>query len=80
VQYQDGTLIEPGDIVQIDTVYKGRVIACMDTDKYLPGEEGWSYLGKGIMIDTDFGGLVHYMPDTAESDQLLLIRREPVKN
>jgi hypothetical protein len=73
VKYEDGSEIQPGDLVQIDTRYRGTVIASMDTDRYLPGHEQWRYLGTGIMVDTDFGGLVHY---TSESpDQLVLIRR-----
>jgi hypothetical protein len=73
MKYEDGTDIEPGDVVQIDTQYRGRVIASMDTNEYLPGEEGWAYLGAGIMVDTDFGGLVHYTAETA--DYLVLIQR-----
>jgi len=73
VKYMDGTDIAPGDIIQIATKYRGRVIASMDTEKYLPGQEGWAYLGEGIMVDTDFGGLVHYTVETA--DDFALIKR-----
>jgi len=73
MKYADGTDIEPGDIVQIDVKYRGRVIASMDTSEYLPGEERWSYLGAGIMVDTDFGGLVHYTSDAA--DDFVLLQR-----
>ena len=75
MKFPDGTDIEPGDLIQIDTKYRGRVIASMDTGRYLPGEEGWSYLKVGIMVDTDFGGLVHYTTDTA--DAFLLIEHAP---
>jgi len=60
VRYADGQLIATDDTVEIDSQYRGRVIACMDTNRCLPGAEGWAYLEKGIMVDTDFGGLVHY--------------------
>jgi hypothetical protein len=30
MKYADGTDIEPGDVVQIDRIYRGRVIASMD--------------------------------------------------
>ena len=73
MRYADGTTIEPGDIVQIDGVYRGKVLASMDTKRYLPGEEGWDYLGVGIMIDTDFGGRVHYTEDG--TDELVLVQR-----
>jgi len=42
MKYADGRDIEPGDIIQIDTNYRGKVIASMDTGKYLPGGEGWA--------------------------------------
>ncbi|MGR4877810.1 hypothetical protein [Pseudoxanthomonas sp. LARHCG66] len=73
MKYADGTDIKPGDVVQIDTQYRGRVIASMDTGEYLPGQDGWAYLGTGIMVDTDFGGLVHYTAETA--DDLVLMQR-----
>jgi hypothetical protein len=46
----------------------------MDTSKYLPGCSDWAYLGTGIMVDTDFGGLVHYTNESAED--FVLLRRE----
>jgi len=73
VRYADGELIATDDTVEIDGQYRGRVIACMDTNRCLPGAEGWAYLEKGIMVDTDFGGLVHY-PDL-QADQIVLITR-----
>ena len=73
MRYADGQLIAPGDTVEIDGQYRGRVIACMDTKRYLPGAEDWAYLATGIMVDTDFGGLVHYTG--LQSDQLVLITR-----
>ena len=73
MKYANGTDIKPGDVVRIDTQYRGRVIASMDTGEYLPGEDGWAYLGTGIMVDTDFGGLVHYTTETA--DDLVLMQR-----
>lgn len=77
MKYADGTDIQAGDIVQIDEAHRGRVLASMDTGQYLPGQERWAYLGKGIMVDTDFGGCVHY---TAEAtDALTLIERPSVK-
>jgi len=73
MKYKDGQDIEPGDIIQIDTIYRGKVVASMDTDRYLPGQEGWADLGEGIMVDTDFGGLVHYTREA--SDDFALIER-----
>jgi hypothetical protein len=73
MKYADGTNIEPGDVVQIDARYPGRVVASMDTRKYLLGQEHWEHLGSGIMVDTDFGGMVHYTEDA--SDEIVLVAR-----
>ncbi|MGE5525405.1 MAG: hypothetical protein ACM3SS_16955 [Rhodospirillaceae bacterium] len=73
MKYRDGTTIEPGDLVQIDGAYRGRVVASMDTKKYLPNQEHWDYLGSGIIVDTDFGGMVHYTEEAI--DELVLIQR-----
>lgn len=76
MKYANGTEIEPGDLVQIDVKYRGRVVASMDTNKYLPDQEHWAYLGHGIMVDTDFGGLVHYTSDA--TDDLVFLQRDAV--
>ena len=73
MKFADGSDIKPGDLIQIDAIYSGRVVASMDTNEYLPGEDSWAYLGKGIMVDTDFGGLIHYTSDT--TDGFVLIQR-----
>lgn len=70
--YVDGRLVLAGDIVRIDGQYRGIVIAAIDDRSYLPGGEGWEYLGCGAMIDTDFGGLVHYQQD---DEELVLVHR-----
>lgn len=72
MKYSDGQLVLAGDVVQIAGKYRGLVIAAIDNKSYLPGGEDWEYLGTGAMIDTDFGGLVHY-PE--EDEELVLVRR-----
>nr|WP_228737276.1 hypothetical protein [Xanthomonas euvesicatoria] len=62
-------------MIQIDTLYRGKVIACMDTADYLAGQESWGYLGEGIMVDTDFCGLVHYTQASALAEELVLLQR-----
>jgi hypothetical protein len=57
--------------MRIDIQYRGRVIASMDSGRYLPGHESWAYLEVGIMVDTDFGGLVYYTTETAEEFELI---------
>ncbi|MBV8621436.1 MAG: hypothetical protein JOY84_21435 [Curvibacter sp.] len=76
MQYPNGDLIQVGDEVLIERKTFGRVIASMDTSAYLPGEESWDYLNEGVMIQTDFAGLVHY---TTDASDLLELRRRPSK-
>jgi len=73
MQYADRCEIKPGDVIQIDSRYHGTVVASMDHGEYLRGQEQWSYLKEGIMVDTDFGRLVHYTKDA--KDDLVLIKR-----
>lgn len=73
MKYADGTSIEPGDVIQIDGTYRGVVRASMDTGRYLPGWEDWAYLKEGIMVETSFAGLVHYM--VGATDELVLLER-----
>jgi hypothetical protein len=73
MRYMDGNEAMVGDVVAIDTKYRGVVVACMDRGEYLPGREQWAYLKEGIMVDTDFGGLVHYT--TGAVDEMALIHR-----
>jgi hypothetical protein len=60
LKYTDGRVVLAGDVVRIDGQYRETVVAAIDDASYLPGGEAWEYLGGGAMIDTDFGGLVHY--------------------
>ena len=76
MRYRDGQDVLPGDIVSIDTTYRGTVVGCIDTAQYSPplSHAQCGYLGTGILVDTDFGGMVHY-PDGPESDDIVLLRR-----
>lgn len=76
MKYTDGTLAKIGDEVLISGQHRGVVVADLDGDQY-SGEyprEQWSHLGSGLLINTDFGGLVHYtqaslVGETMELDQ-----------
>lgn len=72
VQGEEGML---GDIVSIDGNYRGVVVACLDRSEYSEQapESEWRYLSDGIIVDTDFGGLVHYR--SSDDDRLELIER-----
>jgi hypothetical protein len=71
LNYADGLAVEPGDLVLVGGTDRGRVVASIDTGKHLPGHDGWAYLRQGIMVDTDFAGLVHYTAQTIGTIALL---------
>jgi hypothetical protein len=73
MHYSDGNESQAGDVVQIDFKYRGTVVACIDSNEYLHGYEHCSYLKHGIMVNTDFGGLVHYTSEA--TDELVLLHR-----
>jgi hypothetical protein len=75
MHYFDGNEAHLGDVVLIDGKYKGTVVASMDTNEYSDAhpKEQWGYLKKGVMIDTEFGGLVHYTEPNQE--HMVLTRR-----
>lgn len=76
MKYSDGSEAHVGDVVVIDGKHKGTVVASIDTNEYTAEhpKEQWAYLGRGVMIDTDFGGLVHYS-DTSQEHIVLKQRR-----
>ena len=47
-----------------------------DEDSSEHPKEQWGYLRSGIMIDTDFGGLVHYEQDTLVCEIIKLLHRD----
>jgi hypothetical protein len=75
VNYADGNEACLGDQIAIDDRYRGVVVACMDRDEFSAeySREQWGYLGRGIMVNTDFGGLIHY-PDGADEHMVLISR------
>ncbi|WP_266170806.1 hypothetical protein [Dyella subtropica] len=74
MKYKDGQTVRAGDVVQIDDLYRGVVVAAIEDKSYLPGyeEREWDYLESGALIDTNFAGLVHYPHD---DEQLVLLSR-----
>lgn len=75
MKYADGNEAHVGDHLLIDGQYHGEVVACIDRDEYSPNRprEQWAYLARGVMVDTDFGGLVHYAD--GEHEHLVLLSR-----
>ncbi|MFZ6046764.1 hypothetical protein ACFW0H_11625 [Pseudomonas sp. CR3202] len=75
MNYIDGQKALLGDEVLIAGKHKGNVVACIDQGQYssqYPASD-WSYLGEGALVDTDFGGIVHYT--NAENEHIVLVRR-----
>ena len=70
MKYTDGSDIKLGDKVLISGKYHGVVVADIDGNEYSESnpKEQWGYLGSGVMIDTDFGGLIHYKEETMEGE------------
>jgi len=77
MNYTDGTQAKVGDKVLIAGRHNGVVVADMDSDEYsseYPREQ-WGALGSGVMINTDFGGLVHYDQNSLNGELMELLRR-----
>ncbi len=77
MKYTDGNLARVGDRVLIGKKYHGIVVADMDGDEYSTEhpKEQWGYLRSGVMVDTDFGGIVHYDQDTLVGEIMELVQR-----
>ncbi len=77
MKYTDGNHARVGDRVIIANKYKGVVVANMDDHEYSSEhpKEQWSYLKQGVMIDTDFGGLVHYQQESLVGEIIELENR-----
>jgi hypothetical protein len=78
MRYHNDQPIHVGDVVTIDVRHEGTVVACIEDGIFLHphAQEQWTHLDKGVLIDTSFGGLVHYVDEAAlEEDQVRLLRR-----
>ncbi len=74
--YADGNEAMLGDVVAIDASFSGVVVASIDNAQYskdFPAAK-WAHLGEGVLMDTDFAGLVHYQ--AASPEHIVLVRRE----
>lgn len=77
MKYMDGKQVKVGDKVLIGGLYSGLVVADMDGNGYSADypKELWGYLQSGVMIETDFWGLVHYEQSSLDSEQIELVCR-----
>lgn len=77
MKYGSGEDICIGDQVSIDTKYSGTVVANIENGEYSNdySKEQWVYLKVGVLIDTDFGGIVHYEKYSLISEEVKLRNR-----
>ena len=74
MKYTDGQEVKLGDKVKLGKDANGVVVCSIDTDEY-SGEHSkaqWGYLKKGVMIEFDQYGLIHY--EDPEPDLMLVGR------
>ncbi|BET58877.1 MULTISPECIES: hypothetical protein [Geobacter] len=74
MNYSNGEKVCMWDRVKLGGENKGIVVFSADDDQYnsLFPKEQWAYMEHGVMIDTTFGGLVHY---SAKNEDLELTSR-----
>lgn len=79
MHYKDGTPVEMGDRVKLGTA-TGVVVFIIDTGDFSTAypRSSWAYLERGVMIDFDQYGLVHYT--TPEEDIVFLSRASAGEN
>ena len=67
MRFSNGREAQIGDVFEYSDGTKGIVVCSMDLGQYSDEhpKEKWSYLEKGIIVDTEAMGLVHYTePDS----------------
>ncbi len=76
MKYSDGHKIKVGDKVKLWEGCFGEVVASIDEGDYSTGypKFDWDYLKKGVLINSDEAGLIHYLEP--EKTLILLKRAE----
>lgn len=75
MKYPDGREIMKGDKVRLGEETEGVVVCSIDLDDFSDEhpKEAWGYLSKGVMIEFEKYGLIHYADEP--SYDLVLISR-----
>ena len=78
MRYTDGKTAIIGDRVIINGHHQGVVVANIDGQEYSPEypKEQWEYLGTGVLIVTEFGGVLHYKQDNLVDEPIELLNRK----
>lgn len=73
-RYADGTVLRVGDLVAL-MGGRGTVQANLDSGEYSENfaRLEWGYLENGVILETDFAGVLHIPSEQAES--FVLVRR-----
>jgi hypothetical protein len=73
MRYSDGNEARIGDVIAIDEHHHGNVVANLDANQFSDAfpRESWQHLQRGILVETDFAGLVHYPNGEHEVMRLL---------
>lgn len=82
MHYSDGQRICVGDLVAMGHGHTGTVVGCVEEALYVPPHtaEQWGFLKPGVLIDTSFGGVVHYPDqDALASETMGLAKRHMSK-
>jgi hypothetical protein len=77
MNYPNGVEARLGDVVQLgeSEVHRGVVVGSLDRNegsRQFPAKD-WSYLGRGILVNFDGLGLIHYREP---EPTLVLVRRD----
>jgi hypothetical protein len=78
MHYPDGEEIRVGDVIAVDRKLHGTVVGCIDTAQYREPQVAaqWHNLRSGVIVDTKFGGLVHYPDQHAiDAEEFFLVNR-----
>ena len=77
MDYISGEEVRLWDRVEVWRGSLGIVVVSLDTDEFSPAfpKSSWEHLGRGVLIDTEGGGLIHY--DSADLELRLVSRGGP---
>ena len=75
MNYSDGSEIKVGDTVKTSDNSHGIVVCSIDTNGFTEkyNEKQWSYLGKGILVDFEKYGVIHY--ENLDTDLVFVSRK-----
>lgn len=79
MRYSEGKPVKLGDRVRYGADGAlGRVVGIIDSGEFQAGypEEEWAYLERGVLVESDKFGLIHY-PSELDDDIVLDSRGDP---